>query len=97
MPPMAFPSVPSHSPLSRVQKTRQGLVRSIGVSNFSVAHLDKLATTAMITPAVNQVCCGGSGTGKPVEQAFVLTVDDSMTVRMRPGPRTGVWPTCTRL
>lgn len=67
-------------------------MRSIGVSNFSVAHLDKLATTAKITPAVNQVCCGGRGTGKPVKQAFGLMVHPATTVRVRPGPGTAVWP-----
>ena len=33
----------------------QGLLRSIGVSNFGVGHLGKLMTTAKITPAVNQI------------------------------------------
>lgn len=32
-----------------------GLVRNIGVSNFGQAHLEKLAKTATITPAVNQI------------------------------------------
>ncbi|MCQ9209585.1 aldo/keto reductase [Granulicatella seriolae] len=32
-----------------------GLVRSIGVSNFMVRHLEELAKTAVITPAVNQI------------------------------------------
>ena len=34
---------------------RQGLIRSIGVSNFGPAHLRKLAETATIKPAVNQI------------------------------------------
>lgn len=34
---------------------KQGLVRSIGVSNFGVPHLQKLQQTATIKPAVNQV------------------------------------------
>lgn len=35
---------------------RRGLCRSIGVSNFSVAHLETLKTTAVVwPPAVNQV------------------------------------------
>lgn len=33
----------------------QGLVRDIGVSNFSVAHLEQLVRTARVAPAVNQV------------------------------------------
>ena len=33
----------------------QGLLRSIGVSNFGIPHLEKLAATSTITPAVNQV------------------------------------------
>lgn len=33
----------------------QGSVRSIGVSNFGVAHLQKLLRTANVVPAVNQV------------------------------------------
>lgn len=33
----------------------QGLVRSIGVSNFGVAHLEKLRATATVMPAVNQI------------------------------------------
>jgi diketogulonate reductase-like aldo/keto reductase len=32
-----------------------GKVRSIGVSNFNVAQLEKLLETATITPAVNQI------------------------------------------
>jgi diketogulonate reductase-like aldo/keto reductase len=32
-----------------------GLVRNIGVSNFSVVHLKKLAETASVIPAVNQI------------------------------------------
>lgn len=34
---------------------REGLVASIGVSNFGQAHLEKLLHTAVIPPAVNQV------------------------------------------
>ncbi|MFC0028644.1 aldo/keto reductase [Micromonospora chaiyaphumensis] len=34
---------------------RDGRVRSIGVSNFQVAHLERLATEAEVTPAVNQI------------------------------------------
>jgi diketogulonate reductase-like aldo/keto reductase len=33
----------------------QGLLKSIGVSNFGIPHLEKLAETATITPAVNQI------------------------------------------
>ena len=33
----------------------QGLVRSIGVSNFGVPHLDKLLAGAAVVPAVNQI------------------------------------------
>lgn len=32
-----------------------GVVRNIGVSNFGTAHLEKLARTARVTPAVNQL------------------------------------------
>lgn len=32
-----------------------GLVRSIGVSNFNQPHLEKLLTSANVTPAINQV------------------------------------------
>ncbi|MEX2785587.1 aldo/keto reductase [Streptococcus sp. H49] len=32
-----------------------GLIRSIGVSNFLVHHLEALAKTARVTPAVNQI------------------------------------------
>ena len=32
-----------------------GLVRNIGVSNFGIAHLKKLAETATVAPAVNQI------------------------------------------
>jgi 2,5-diketo-D-gluconate reductase A len=35
--------------------TTDGLVRAIGVSNFQPAHLEKLAETASIVPAVNQI------------------------------------------
>jgi 2,5-diketo-D-gluconate reductase A len=34
---------------------RDGRARSIGVSNFQVAHLDRLADECEITPAVNQI------------------------------------------
>ena len=33
----------------------QGLCRSIGVSNFSIRHLDELRSLSAVTPAVNQV------------------------------------------
>ncbi|KAI7840058.1 hypothetical protein COHA_006189 [Chlorella ohadii] len=34
---------------------KEGLIRSIGVSNFGIAHLQKLAETAVVKPAVNQI------------------------------------------
>jgi 2,5-diketo-D-gluconate reductase A len=34
---------------------RDGRARSIGVSNFQVAHLDRLAAECHVTPAVNQI------------------------------------------
>ncbi|KAG2437733.1 hypothetical protein HYH02_011110 [Chlamydomonas schloesseri] len=37
------------------EAVRQGWVRSIGVSNFSQAHLEKLSRPATIQPAVNQI------------------------------------------
>ena len=33
----------------------QGQLRAIGVSNFTVAHLQDLAVHSRVTPAVNQV------------------------------------------
>ena len=33
----------------------QGKLRSIGVSNFGIPHLEKLATTARVLPSVNQI------------------------------------------
>ncbi len=33
----------------------QGKLRTIGVSNFGVAHLEKLMKTARVKPAVNQI------------------------------------------
>jgi diketogulonate reductase-like aldo/keto reductase len=35
----------------------EGLAKSIGVSNFSVALLNDLSTTAKILPANNQIVC----------------------------------------
>ena len=35
---------------------RLGLVRSIGVSNFSKAQIERILAIATIPPAVNQVC-----------------------------------------
>jgi len=34
---------------------QEGRVKSIGVSNFAIHHLDDLATTATVVPAVNQI------------------------------------------
>src|ERR671916_402117 len=34
---------------------REGRARSIGVSNFQVAHLERLAAECEVTPAVNQI------------------------------------------
>jgi diketogulonate reductase-like aldo/keto reductase len=34
---------------------QEGVVRDIGVSNFSAAHLEKLMETARVPPAVNQI------------------------------------------
>ena len=33
----------------------EGLVANIGVSNFGIAHLEKLAQSAVTPPAVNQI------------------------------------------
>lgn len=41
--------------LPTLRPLRQGLTRSIGVSNFGVPHLQKLLQTAAIKPAVNQI------------------------------------------
>lgn len=41
--------------ITLLRQQLQGLLRSIGVSNFGVAHLEKLMTTAKVLPAVNQV------------------------------------------
>lgn len=38
-----------------VDLREQGLVRSIGVSNFTEAHLDQIISETGVTPAVNQV------------------------------------------
>lgn len=39
----------------RVVLPPQGLLLNIGVSNFGVPHLEKLAQTARVAPAVNQI------------------------------------------
>lgn len=39
----------------RIPAGLQGKLRTIGVSNFGIAHLDKLMKTARMKPAVNQV------------------------------------------
>lgn len=38
-----------------VDLQQQGLVRSIGVSNFTVAHLDRIIGETGVTPVVNQI------------------------------------------
>ncbi|MEQ6900811.1 aldo/keto reductase [Nocardioides sp. YIM 152588] len=38
-----------------VDLRQQGLVRSIGVSNFTEAHLDRIIAETGVTPAVNQI------------------------------------------
>jgi 2,5-diketo-D-gluconate reductase A len=38
-----------------VELQRQGLVRSIGVSNFDEQHLDRIIADSGVTPAVNQI------------------------------------------
>jgi diketogulonate reductase-like aldo/keto reductase len=40
---------------SHAARPLQGLIRSIGVSNFGVPHLLKLAETASVKPAINQI------------------------------------------
>jgi 2,5-diketo-D-gluconate reductase A len=37
------------------ERRREGRARSIGVSNFQVEHLERLAATAEVMPAVNQI------------------------------------------
>lgn len=55
-----------HWPLPKVDKyidtwramidlQKEGVVRSIGVSNFTVAHLDRLVSETSVVPSVNQV------------------------------------------
>ena len=57
------PAYPSHT---------QGLVRSIGVSNFSIAKLDRLMGACKVKPSVNQVGrqAGGLGAGAVCTLAF---------------------------
>lgn len=55
-----------HWPLPKVDKyidtwramidlQKEGVVRSIGVSNFTVAHLDRLVSETSVVPSVNQI------------------------------------------
>lgn len=44
------------------------LVRSIGVSNYQIGHLQKLATRAHVVPAVNQIECHPYLTQYPLKQ-----------------------------
>jgi len=46
---------------------RQGYIRSIGVCNFHAHHLETLAKTAEIMPAVNQVECHPLLTQRPLK------------------------------
>lgn len=41
--------------LTLIDLQREGLVRSIGVSNFEPEHLDRLAEVSDVVPAVNQI------------------------------------------
>lgn len=41
--------------LTLIDIQREGLVRSIGVSNFAPEHLDRLAEVSDVVPAVNQI------------------------------------------
>jgi diketogulonate reductase-like aldo/keto reductase len=47
---------------------KEGLVKNVGVSNFSVADLERLATYATIQPTVNQICCNSL---KPPSQELI--------------------------
>ena len=38
-----------------IQARKEGLVRSIGVSNFTAEHLDKIISETKVTPAVNPI------------------------------------------
>lgn len=38
------------------QLQKEGLIRSIGVSNFTIKHLEQMKEYSSIKPAVNQVC-----------------------------------------
>jgi 2,5-diketo-D-gluconate reductase A len=51
------PSVDKYAEAWRalVDLREQGLVRSIGVSNFTAAHLDRIIAESGVTPAVNQI------------------------------------------
>ena len=40
---------------------REGLARSIGVSNFTVADFEELLEGATVVPAINEVCASSSG------------------------------------
>lgn len=42
---------------TRLKRLPFSWIRSIGVSNFSIAKLQHLVEAAEIRPAVNQVCC----------------------------------------
>lgn len=45
--------VPSWNAMVKLQQ--QGLVRSIGVSNFGIHHLEELKKHSTVTPSVNQI------------------------------------------
>lgn len=47
---------------------REGLIKSLGVSNFTVPDLERLRSYATIQPSVNQICCN---TTKPPTQELI--------------------------
>jgi diketogulonate reductase-like aldo/keto reductase len=69
-----------------IDARREGLVRSIGVSNFTEEHLVRLITETGVTPAVNQI-----------ELHPFLTQDHLRSVHARLGIVTEAWSPLGRL
>jgi diketogulonate reductase-like aldo/keto reductase len=54
--PIGGPQMRKESWEACVEAQREGLVKSIGVSNFGVGHLNEMLQYGLPLPSVNQVC-----------------------------------------
>lgn len=68
--PIGGPQKRADSWKAAVEGKAEGLVRSIGVSNYGVRHLQEMVDAGVELPALNQVRCSWQNAGRRANHSF---------------------------